>query len=530
MIEYSADPTRRPPFLTLADRLAQRAEQQPDKVAIEVVGGRSVTFTQWDRAASAVARGLLGRGLPRGGRVVLSFGATQWTDFAVAYVGVLRAGGVAVPCSERLVPLQLARIVEQCSAFAVLHDPGRPAVTGFDGWHGSVADVADASEIAEIAEIEDAPDAAAGGSGGLPDAPRGQDLAQIIYTSGTTGAPKGVGATHANLVAGLGRHPRRRPLGHSRHFLHAFPIGTNAGQTMLLNAIDAEPTALIVPQFTPARLARVVADRAVGTVFVVPAMAIELLSSGVLRRFDLSSVQLLGSTAAALPAATAAGLAAALPTATIVNYYTSTEAWPAQLSMVFDPTRPGSVGRPVGGEVRIADAHGRPLPRGEAGDVWLYSSQPRHYVGADAEQSRGTFRGSWVRMGDVGRLDPDGFLYLLDRDQDVIKTGAEKVSTLQVENALHEHPDVADVAVLGVPHPVMGQSVAAVIVPLPGRTAPSLPEVRQFLATRVASHERPSRLQVSDRLPRNDAGKVLKQELLPLFDGAAQAPPEHPAP
>ncbi|MFI9526038.1 class I adenylate-forming enzyme family protein [Micromonospora rosaria] len=485
---------------TVPELLAWRTAVHPERVAVQVHGVDEVTFAAWSAGAGAVAGALRRHGVRPGDRVGLVFGQRDWTGYAVAYCGVLRAGGVAVPLSDRLAPAQLGYALDHCRAAAVLHGgdeapPGTPA--GLPAW----------------------PAARLAAEGGEPfDHPvRPGDLAQILYTSGTTGRPKGVGASHANLVVGAPRHPRRLPLAHSERFLHAFPIGTNAGQTMLLNALTARPTALTLPAFTPARFARLITTA--GTVFVVPSIAIELLDSGALAGRDLSGVHLIGSTAAPLAPAVAARLAAAFPQATIVNYYTSTEAAPAQTTMIFDPTRREAVGRPVGGQLMIADADGRELPTGQTGDVWLRSPHPRSYYG-DETANRATFRDGWVRMGDVGRLDADGYLHLTDRHQDVIKSGAFKVSTLEVEAALHEHPQVAEAAVVGVPHPVLGSAVAAAVVARPGTPAaePTLPALRAFLTGRLADHQLPARLLVLDRLPRNEGGKVLKRQLTDQFD------------
>jgi long-chain acyl-CoA synthetase len=492
---------------TVPGLLAARAALEPEHVAIEVPGVASLTLAAWQHRSATLAAGLRDRGLPRGARVLLHFGVPDWVDFAVAYVGVQRAGGVPVPCSDRLAPAEVRYLLDDCSAAGILRGAGVPAVQPSGaGWSATVGEACEPYELSGIRPGDAEPPV------------RASDPAQILYTSGTTGRPKGVVASHANLTFGAATHPRRRRLGHSKHFLHAFPIGTNAGQTMLVNALDARPTALALPRATPMRFAALAQQRAVGSLFVVPALAIELLGSGALDRHDLSGVALFGSTAAALPPAVATALAARLPNATIVNYYTSTEAAPAQLAMVFDAARPDSVGRAAGGELAVRDKHGQPVPAGEPGEVWLRSPYPRSYLGDDAA-TRATFRDGWVRMGDVGRLDADGYLYLVDRDQDVIKSGADKVSTIQVEAALHEHPRVAEAAVLGVPHPVLGTAVAAVIVPRPGSEPAELgvEVLRGFLLDRLARHELPSRVLLVDRLPRNAAGKVLKRELRERF-------------
>ncbi|MFF5232191.1 class I adenylate-forming enzyme family protein [Dactylosporangium sp. NPDC000521] len=488
---------------TLVDLLAHRAATEPDRVAL-VAGDEQVTSGEWHARAEAVAAGLRDRGLAPGDRVALHYGTGGWHEYAVAFTGVLRAGLVAVPMSDRLAPAEVRHVLTHSGASAVLHAAGRPAPGGV--WSATLAEVASSG-------------------GTVPDPPSPRDLAQILYTSGTTGIPKGVGATHANLAHGCTLDPRRRPLAHSAHFLHAFPVGSNAGQTMLVNALNARAAALTAGTFTPGRFAKLIERHAVGTVFLVPAMAIELLHAGVHRSHDLSRVRLIGSTAAALPPAVALELTAAFPGATIVNYYTSTEAAPAQTSMVFDPERPAALGRPtVAADLMIAGPDRRPLPVGEVGDVWLRSPvAPRSYYG-DGEATAEVFHGRWVRMGDVGRLDADGYLYLVDRDRDVIKSGAHKVSTLQVEHALHEHPLVREAAAFGVPHPVLGAAVAAAVVTDGPLTAPQL---RTFLLERLAGHEIPGRVLFLDQLPRNDNGKILKRslrELLELPDHDRQRP------
>jgi acyl-CoA synthetase (AMP-forming)/AMP-acid ligase II len=481
--------------------LAARAVAEPDRTALIVDGVDSLTFGAWHARSNAAAHAILRRGLPPGGRVGLLFDARGWVDYAVCFAAVHKAGGVAVPLPRTQPEAELARLLADCGASGVIHDGTTAAPVAGARPAGPWTAVA-----AELAAADPGPDP------GLVDVEVGPtDLAQILYTSGTTGRPKGVAATHANLTYGCGR--RRRPFAHSDHLVHAFPIGTNAGQVMLLNALDAHPAVVSPARFTPARFARTIERYAAGTVFLVPAMAVELLNAPAVQEHDLSSVVLLGSAAAPLPGAVAARLAKAFPNATIANYYTSTEAAPAQTAMLYDPARPGSVGRAIdGGGVRVAAAgSGEPVAPGEVGEVWLRSpAVPRAYFG-DAEASGEVFRAGWIRMGDLGRLDADGYLYLVDRGGDMVKAGGFKVSTLHVEEAIYEHPEIIEAAVVGVPHPVLGTELAAVVV----TRGPVPPErLRRFLLDRLAPHEVPARIVAATSLPRNAGGKVDKRALL----------------
>ncbi|GIH06180.1 hypothetical protein Rhe02_42470 [Rhizocola hellebori] len=446
--------------------LSARAAAEPDHVALLVDGEHRLTAAQWQARASAAAQDLTAQGVHHGDRVGLVF--SSWIDYAIAFVAVTSIGAVAVPLSASLPPARVREALAHCGARLTLRSV--PAT---------------------------------GSSRPLGLAVSPGELAQIIYTSGTTGTPKGVSATHANLTFGLGR------LEHSRYFLHAFPLGTNAAQTMLMTALVARPTSIVQSRFDAPGFARLVSGFGVSSIFLVPAMAVALLDGG----HPLDEVELIASSAAPLPPAVAQRLSAAYPEATLINTYTSTEAAPAFTTMIYDPSRPDAIGRPSG-DIRVDPT----------GQVWLRSpTKPRSYYG-DAMATEATFQDGWVRMGDVGYLDPDGYLYLTDRDADVVKSGAHKVSTLRIEHALYEHPSVVEAAVVGLPHPVMGATLGAAVV-----TRASF-DVRAFLALRLAPHELPTRVLTLDSLPRNDSGKILKRSLRALFEARPRSlPPQTPA-
>lgn len=477
---------------TLPELLAYRAKVEPDRAAVRVFGGDQLDFGHWHASARAVAAQLDGLGVRRGDRVALCFTSSAWAEYVESFMGVLSAGGVAVPLPERGAPAELAYILGHSEAVGVLAGPGTEIPTG-TWW---------------VRRPErSAPPAAQPGD---RPAPEPSDPAQLLYTSGTTGSPKAVLADHANLAHATTMDARRRPLKHCETFLHAFAIGTNAGQTMLVNALNAHATALVAPHFTPRSFLRIIEANRVGAVFLVPAMANELITAGTAARFDLSGVGLVGSTAAPLPPSVAIGLATLFPTAVIINTYTSTEAAPAYTAMVVDPHHPGALGRPVDGAVRILTESGALARPGQVGAVWLRSpTSPRSYYRDPTGEGTAAFRGRWIRMGDLGYFDDDGYLFLVDRESDVIKTGAFKVSTVQVENALRGHHTVADAAVFGVSHPTLGTAPAAAVV-ADGVTAE---ELRAYLRPLVAPYAVPSRVIFLPELPRNTAGKILKRQL-----------------
>ncbi|HEX2041777.1 MAG TPA: non-ribosomal peptide synthetase [Acidimicrobiales bacterium] len=498
------------PALTVPDLLHARAAEDPSAVALVVDGGDRLTYGEWERRSHAAARGLVDHGVRLGDRIALLFDNARWTDYAVAYVAALEAGAVAVPLGPRFAAPELASVLEHCGAAGVVCPPDlTPAAA--PAW------------VASLADLEQAGGPGDAGDGPVEVAVDATDLAEILYTSGTTGRPKGVAVSHENV---LFHDPPPEPEADGatrRAFVHAFPIGTNAGQEALRMPIRrGDRTAVVLPVFEPDRFCALVAEHEVRRLQLVPAMAEMILSSGALDRHDLSSVERVVLSSAPAPPALIERLAAGLPHAEVWNTYALTEAGTARTLMVYDGTRPGSVGRGVGGtELRVVDDDGRDVPAGEIGEVWLRrpGAPVRHYY-RDPEATAEGFAGDWVRTGDLGHLDEEGYLYLDDRKKDLIITGGLNVSSFEVEGVLAEHPAVAEAAVFGVPHEILGQDVAAAVVlwaPVDER------ELQAFVRERLAEHKTPHRIFFVDRLPRNASGKVPKRELRASLGGAEAA-------
>jgi acyl-CoA synthetase (AMP-forming)/AMP-acid ligase II/acyl carrier protein len=492
------------------DLLRLRARERPHHVALVVEGGESLTYEDWQRRSSGVARGLAGLGVIRGDRVGLCFDNAAWTDYAVCYLAVQKAGAVAVPLAPRFSARELTRFVEHagielliCSAELLRGLPPMPGC-----------------EVVDPRELE-----AGTGEADFQAPVAADDLAEIIYTSGTTAAPKGVAVTHASVLA----HDLPAAPAGEASFLHAFPLATNAGQECLRMPLRRTTTAVVMRSFDALRLCEVVAGRRIRRLQLVPAMAQVLVFSGATEHFDLSCVDRVTLSSAPAPAALWAQLRMAFPAAELFNAYSLTESGGARTLMRHDPARPRSVGRPVGEtELRVVDETGIEVPRGETGEVWLRrrGAPQRHYY-RDPVATAAAFAGGWLRTGDIGFLDADGYLHLVDRKKDVIISGGLNVSSLEVEEALYEHPAVLEAAVFGVPHEFLGEDVAAAIVagsPVAAR------ELQAFVRARLGEHKVPHRIFFVTSLPRNASGKVVKRELRGRFAAPPNAgPPAAPA-
>jgi len=497
---------------TLGELLRRRADDDPSAVAMIVDGAPGpaddvarLDYRAWDRRSNAVARGLVARGVDRGDRVLLLFDNARWNDYVVSYVGVLRAAATAVPVGTRFAGPELAGVVRHSGATAMLCPldlaPGELGLGPDIPWVVSPAALADGCDE---------------GAFQVPVTP--SDLAEILYSSGTTGTPKGVAVSHANIAFHDPPPDDDRP-GRAT-LVHAFPVGTNAAQEVLrLPLRRPDRTVVVMATFDPERFCALVAEHRVRRIQLVPAMAHVLVASGATRRHDVSSVERVVLSSAPTPPALLPRLSEAFPNAVLWNTYALTEGGTARTLLVDAAARPGSVGRGVGGtEMRIVDDSGHDQPAGETGEVWLRRpGAPLRGYYRDPESTAAAFVDGWLRTGDLGYLDTEGYLYLVDRKKDVIVTGGLNVASLEVEDVLREHPEVADVAVFGVAHAVLGQDVGAAVVL---RSPVSAHALTAFARQRLAEYKTPHRIFVVDALPLTASGKVLKRELRDRFADA----------
>jgi acyl-CoA synthetase (AMP-forming)/AMP-acid ligase II len=378
----------------------------------------------------------------------------------------------------------------------------RRIAVGFEaeGWTDYEAFIAEASEEPRFAKTT------------------GEDECVIIYSSGTTGVPKGIVHTHhTRTIMTMGLAALFRIHSGSTIVLTT-PLFSNATWATLLPTMAMGGVTVLMPAFDPETLLQaIVAERATH-LFLVPTQYQGLLDHPAFAGTDLSSLQIMISMGSALPLPLKRRILDEM-SPNLLELYGCTEG-PATVLMPEEVLRKtGSVGRPAGGtDIRIIDDDDNELPWGEPGEiVGITSGAMKHYHNrpdATAETVwLNEYGEPYIRTGDIGRFDEDGFLYILDRKKDMIVSGGANVFAADIEEVLVEHPEVFEAAVIAVPHPKWIETPLALVRPTPGST-PDPDEIKEWLNQRVGKVQRVSAVELrEEEFPRNALGKMLKREL-----------------
>jgi acyl-CoA synthetase (AMP-forming)/AMP-acid ligase II len=493
------------------------AEAFPDETAYTVVDSGALSFFQWDGTANAMARGLVDAGLQPGDRVGIHLEPVSALRWLVSYAAIHRAGGVAVPMNHRLAPAEVAHVLAHSGASAMVADGSRVACAAANDALSVVVDAsvdsrgmpASRGRVVGWSEITS-------GERDCMQVPRGlDDLADILYTSGTTGRPKGVAIRHSNasMIGDIA------PSWSGGGWLHASPMFTFAGMAFVYTPMKLGLRGIYQAEFDVDRWLQAVERERPVAVFLVPAMAHLLLDHPRFEGVDLSSVAICSVGSAPLAPFVVERLQERMPDAMVSNNYGMTEAGSAYCIMAKGEavTHPGSVGRIVPpAAVRIvdadADADSAPLPPHEVGEVQMrLPGRHREYF-EDPEATAERWRDGWLVTGDLGRLDEKGYLYIVGRRKDVIIRGGHNIHASDVEHVLVGHASVKEVAVVGSPHPVLGEDVVAFVVVHPDAEVDG-DALRCYALTRLAGYKVPRTYFFVDELPRNATGKVVKTEL-----------------
>lgn len=476
---------------------ADAAARFPQREAL-VDGARRWTWVQLEAAARATAAGLRRQGISAGDRVVLLL--RNRGEFVIANAALARLGAVAVPVSVRSAPPEVDYVCGHCGAAGGIAEDDLmghlPAGLRLCVPLSAFAALAADDHIDPVPVDE-------------------EDTAVILYTSGTTGRPKGAMLTHLNIVHSALHYAVCMGLTEADRSVVAVPLSHVTGLVAQMHTLAAVGGALVLldgfkaPSFLP-----LAAQERMSHTVMVPAMYQLCLLQDDFARYDLSSWRIGAYGGAPMAPATIARLAERLPKLVLLNCYGATET--ASPTTVMPPghtaRRPDSVGVAVPcGRVKIVDLDGATLPPGETGEVWIHGPMVVRGYWNDANATAASFTEGWWHSGDLGRLDGDGYLEVLDRLKDVIIRGGYKVFSSEVEAVLAQHPAVVESAVVGYACPVLGERVHA-FVSL--RTPAAEADLTGHCAARLADYKVPERWTFStDPLPRNANGKLMKRAL-----------------
>lgn len=464
---------------SLIDLLRRSVELVPQSEAVVEVGGRRIHYQQFWDAAARIAGGLKAQGIKPKDRVTIQLG--NGLDWCLAFWGIQMTGAIAVPVNTRFSPAEVVYVVNDCGArFSFL--PGAPLPDG---------------EPFVIESLQR------------------DDLAAIFYTSGTTGFPKGAMTTHENFLSIFESRFRIVPLPRESGIrtLISIPLfHVTACNAQFLPCLGSGGTAVILPQFEVQAFLQTINAERINQITSVPAIYWLALNQANFKDFDTSNVRWLSYGGAPMPPELVGRIVEAFPNARVGNGFglTETSSVSTFLPHEFARTNPDSVGFPI----PIVDVDlFEPDAETGVGELLIRGSNVVKGYWNKPEATAETFVNGWLHTGDMARINPEGFVYIVDRKKDMINRGGENVYCVEVENALAAHPAVFEVAVIGVPDKMMGEKVGAVIVPRPGQQIDPN-DVTSFARELLADFKVPQFIVVRDEpLPRNPGGKVLKAPL-----------------
>ncbi|MFC4276193.1 class I adenylate-forming enzyme family protein [Achromobacter aloeverae] len=501
--------------MRLEQFLAAHALRFPTKIAVKC-GDQSLTYAELLATSRSLAAGLRRAGVGPGDRVVVYL--PNCLEIAQVLYAAFWLGALVIPVNTRSTPRELAYFARDSQArMLVFHAGDAPALDAI------ARDMPDLRRVAVGGAVPGAEPLATlmrPSDERLPDAPLHPDDAMILYTSGTTGKPKGAILTHANFVIGNAFvNAVEWGITAEDVFLVTTPLAHRTGLARLMNSMGLGATLVVMERFDAQQAVDTIERERVTAAGMVPTVARMLMPILEQQASRCASLRHIIVTGEAFPIELKRRMIEKLPRARLHSFFAMTEVGSVTvLNHEEQFTHPASVGRVTPGvEVKLVDERGQQVSVDDVGEILVRAGEAgrfttmRGYFGRP-EATAETIVDGWVHTGDMGRFDSDGYLYIVDRKKDMVLSGGFNIYTKEVEQALAEHPSVADVAVVGVPDPIYGEAVAAFIELRPGMTL-NADEVQAHARERIASYKKPKHVFFVDELPRSGVGKVLKRDL-----------------
>ncbi|HEX8029589.1 MAG TPA: fatty acid--CoA ligase [Vicinamibacterales bacterium] len=519
-MDATAGPINIELMTTLAEITRLHGLNRPNATALSF-DGRDTTYAQFHSRSNQVANALIAEGVTPGQRI--AYLGKNCDRYFEVFFGAAKAGAVTTPIGWRLAPAEAATLLEDCEANVVFVGPDVAAQASavFDRIAGRPRVIA----------IDDAPVNGSTSfdawlSAASPDSPAVRidpsDVVLQLYTSGTTGRPKGVMLTHENILSKQ-RHACDAAMGWYQWSaddvsLVAMPVAHAAGSLWGMLGLLFGAKGIVVREFDTTQVLDFVERDRISKMFMVPSALQIIVRQPRSREVDYRRLKCIVYGASPMPVELLRECMEVFGCG-FCQQYGMTETSGVIVYLPPDDHYPGSkrlraAGIPMPGvEIRIVDDMGAVLPPHAVGEVLIRSSSNMagYWRMPEATQATVDPQG-WLRTGDAGYLDEDGYLYIHDRVKDMIISGAENIYPAEVENALYGHPDVAEVAVIGVPDPKWGEAVKAVVVLRPGARA-DVPDMLSFARERIAAYKLPKSIDVVESLPRNTSGKVMRRVL-----------------
>ncbi|MCZ0997707.1 long-chain fatty acid--CoA ligase [Streptomyces mirabilis] len=492
--------------MNLASALVSSARTHPDRAALRLEDA-VVSYRTLDQGSAHMTGLLHHRGVKPGDRVAIML--PNVPEFAVAYFGVLRAGGIVVPMNPLLKSREVAYYLGDSGARLLFawHDFADEARAGARQAEAEVVVVSPGtfdSLLTTAPSVEDLADR------------HEDDTAVILYTSGTTGQPKGAELTHANLtrnrdiVAG-----ELLQLTADDVIFGGLPLFHAFGQTCTLNAAVASGACLtLLPRFDAGKALGILGEHGVTVFAGVPTVFGRLVREPDQDAYPVSRLRVSLTGGAVMPVQVLHDFQAAFDCVVLEGYGLSETSPVASFNTLQAGPKPGSVGTPIRGvEMRVV-AGDREVPLGESGEVAIRGHNVMKRYWQRPEETAAAIRDGWLYTGDIGRVDQDGYFWIIGRTKDVIIRGGYNVYPREVEDVLYEHPEVADAAVIGLPSSDLGEEIGAAVVLKPGART-TAEELREYVKHQVAAYKYPRKVWITDTLPKGPTGKILKRQIVP---------------